>query len=77
MTGSHWTEADSNRAQEIWSEYQQQHDLTERAGQSAGIDPGSGCIWFGESIQDVIAHRDADGSEAPLFFIRVGSATYE
>ena len=76
MTVSHWTESDSNRAQEIWSEYVQQYDISKKVGQTAGIEPVSGCIWFGDSIQDVIAHRDADGSEAPLFFMRVGSATY-
>ena len=76
MAVSDWTEADSNRAQEIWSEYQQRHDVSEKQGQTAGIEPLSGCIWFGDSIQDVIAQRDADGSAAPLFFVRVGSATY-
>lgn len=76
MTASTWTEADSNRAQEIWSQYQQRHDLSAKVGQTAGIDPVSGRIWFGESIQDVIARRDADGSAAPLFFIRVGSEAY-
>lgn len=76
MTVSSWTQADSNRAQEIWSDYQQHHDLSEKAGQTAGIDPASGRIWFGQSIQDVIAQRDAAASEAPLFFVRVGSATY-
>jgi hypothetical protein len=76
MTVSNWTEADSKRAQEIWSEYQQHHDLAGKVGLTAGIDPVSGRIWFGDSIEDVIAERDADGSEAPLFFMRVGSATY-
>ncbi len=76
MTVSNWTEADSNRAQEIWAEYQQHHDLSEKVGETVGIDPASGCIWFGESVQDVIAQRDANGSETPLFFVRVGSATY-
>lgn len=76
MTVSKWTGADSNRAQQIWSEYQQHHDLSGQVGQTAGIDPTSGCIWFGESIQDVIAQRDADGSDSPLFFARVGSAAY-
>jgi hypothetical protein len=76
MTVSHWTEADSSRAQDIWSEYQEHHDLSGRVGQTAGIDPASGSIWFGDSIQAVIAQRDADGSESPLFFIRVGSPTY-
>jgi hypothetical protein len=61
---SNWTEAESSRAREIWSEYQQHHDMSERRGQTAGIDPVSGRIWFGDSIQDVIAQRDADGSVA-------------
>ena len=76
MTVSNWTEADSNRAKEIWSEYQRQHDLSDRVGQTAGIEPVSGRIWFGDSIQDVVAQRDADGSAAPLFFVRVGSTAY-
>ncbi len=76
MTVSNWTAADSNRAQEIWSDYQRHHDLSEKAGQTAGIDPASGQIWFGESIQDVIVQRDASSNDALLFFVRVGSATY-
>lgn len=76
MKVSNWTEADSSRAQEIWSEYQQLHDVSEKVGQTVGIDPVSGRVWFGDSIQDVIAQRDAAGSETPLFFVRVGSATY-
>lgn len=76
MTVSNWTEADSARAKEIWSEYLHEHDLSDRAGQTAGIEPASGCIRFGESIQDVVAQRDAEGSNAPMFFVRVGSSTY-
>jgi hypothetical protein len=76
MKVSNWTEADSSRAQEIWSEYQQLHDVSEKVGQTVGIDPVSGRVWFGDSIQDVIAQRDAAGSDTPLFFVRVGSATY-
>jgi hypothetical protein len=76
MSVSNWTEADSDRAREIWSDYQQHHDLSRRAGHTAGIDPVTGRVWLGESIQDVVSQRDADGSEAPLFFMRVGSSTY-
>ncbi len=76
MTVPNWTEADSDRARELWSDYQQHHDLSGRAGQTAGIDPVSGRIWFGDSIQDVVAQRDADATDAPLFFMRVGSSTY-
>jgi hypothetical protein len=76
MSVSTWSEADSKRAQQIWADYQKQHDVSEQAGQTGGIEPVSGCIWFGDSIQDVIAQRDAAGSGQPLFFVRVGSETY-
>ncbi len=76
MTVSNWPEADSNRARQIWSGYLQHHDLSGRAGQTAGIDPVSGRVWLGDSIQDVIGQRDANGSDAPLFFMRVGSSTH-
>jgi hypothetical protein len=74
---SNWTEEDSIRAQKIWSDYQKLHDLTSKVGQTAGVDPASGRVWFGESIQDVIAKQQESGvGEFPLFFMRVGSETY-
>jgi hypothetical protein len=76
MSVSSWTEGDSIRALEIWSEYQQCHDLSQRIGQTVGIEPVSRQVWFGDSIQDVVAQRDAAGSTAPLFFVRVGSVAY-
>lgn len=76
MPVSPWTETDSSRAKQIWSEYVRLHDLSRRTGQTAGIDPSTGHIWFGDSIRDVVAQRSAAGSDAPLFFERVGSVTY-
>jgi hypothetical protein len=76
MALSNWGEADSIKAKQIWAEYQKQHDLSDRIGQTAGIDPASGRIWFGESIQDIVCQRDAEGLHSPLFFERVGSETY-
>jgi hypothetical protein len=76
MTTSNWTTADSDRAQEIWADYQRQNDVSDKIGQTAGIDPVSERIWFGNSVQDVITQRDTEGFTAPLFFIRVGSPTY-
>ena len=73
---SPWKETDSLKAKQIWAAYQQQHDLSDRIGQTVGIDPASGRIWFGESIQDVVFQRDAEGLDTPLFFERVGSETY-
>jgi hypothetical protein len=76
MAVSAWTAAESCRAQELWSEYQRNHDLSGHEGQTVGIDPASGSLWLGDSIQDVIAQRDAAGNDAPLYFVRVGSETY-
>ena len=76
MMRSNWTEADSVKAKQIWKKYQHQHDLSNRTGQTAGIDPESGRIWFGESIRDIVTQRGAEGLNSPLFFERVGSETY-
>lgn len=76
MKVSDWAQVDTEWAEALWREYQQCHDLAERTGQTAGIDPAGGGIWFGASIQEVISQRDASGSEAPLYFVRVGSTTY-
>ena len=45
MKHSNWTEADSRNAKRIWAEYQKQHDITERIGQTAGIDPIFGSCY--------------------------------
>ncbi len=71
-----WTEADSVKAKQIWTKYQQQHDLSNRIGQTVGIEPQSGRIWFGSSIRDIVLKRDIEGLNSPLFFARVDSETY-
>lgn len=76
MRHSNWTEADSVKAKQIWTKYKQQYDLSDRTGQTAALDPKSGRIWFGESIQNIVTQRDAEGLKSPLFFERVGSETY-
>ena len=76
MKHSNWTEADSLNAKRIWVEYQKQHDITERIGQTAGIDPKSGRIWFGTSAIEIVECRRAEGLTSPLFFERVGFKTY-
>jgi hypothetical protein len=76
MPLAEWTESDSYKAKQIWIEYQRQHDLSARTGQTAGIDPQSGRIWFGESIPDIVSQRDAEGLDSLLFFQRIGSDTY-
>ncbi len=70
------TDDDSLKAKRIWLEYQRQHDVSSRIGQTAGIDPESGRIWFGDSILDVVSQRATEGLSGPLVFERVGSETY-
>ncbi len=76
MKPPHWSQADSREAKQIWDEYQKQHNLSDRIGQTAGIDPKSKRIWFGSSISDIVLQRNTEGLNSPLFFHRVGSETY-
>ena len=76
MVHSVWKAADSVKAKQIWMRYRKRHDLSERAGQTVGIDPEEGRLWFGDSIRDIVLQRDAEGLKSPLFFERVGSETY-
>jgi hypothetical protein len=75
-SASQWTAADTEKAQQIWVDYQREHDVSDRIGQAVGIEPHSGRLWFGESILEVVDQRDAEGIDAPLFFERVGFPTY-
>lgn len=76
MKNLNWEQADSRKAKQIWAEYQKQHNLLDRIGQTAGIDPKSRRIWFGTSIRDIVLRRSSEGLNSPLFFQRVGSETY-
>ncbi len=76
MAATAWTEDDTAIAKQIWAEYQQEHDLSGREGQTAGIDPKTGRIWFGESIADIVVQRDAESLDSPLRFERIGSEAY-
>ena len=71
-----WDPADSAKCKQIWDDYQQKHDLTAQHGQTAGIDPKTGRIWFGESIRDVVDQRAAEGLDSPFYLKRVGHQTY-
>ena len=71
-----WTAADSRKCKQIWADYQKQHDITERIGQTAGIDPKSGQIWFGDSALEIVKKREDEGLTSPLFFERVGYEAY-
>lgn len=76
MFTANWTQADTQRAHEIWADYIAHHNLSDRMGQTAGIDPVSGRIWFGQSAADIVKQMDAAAASVPLYFIRVGQETY-
>ena len=76
MKHPHWTQADSREAKQVWEEYKKQHNLSDRIGQTAGIDPKSRRIWFSSSIRDIVLQRNNEGLNSPIFFERVGSETY-
>ncbi len=76
MSASIWPEADTAKALQIWADYQRQHDVSALVGQTAGIDPVSGRIWFGESATDIWEQMEAEGIDTPLYYTRVGSDYY-
>ena len=73
---STWTDTDTARARQIWAEYQQQHDISDRLGQVAGIDPIGGRIWFGESAKDIVEQMTAEGINTLFYCVRVGFDYY-
>ena len=76
MSTSLGTGLDTSRAVQVWTEYQSHHDVTEHNGQTAGIDPISGRVWFGESIVDVVQQMETEGIAIPLYYVRVGYDYY-
>jgi hypothetical protein len=71
-----WTETDTERAKEVWREYQLHHDLSGRIGQAVGIDPESGEVHFGASAGEVVKRLAAEGRQPTLLFLRVGYNYY-
>ena len=59
MTQDTWTKTDTEKARQYWEAYQQRHDLSGQQGQTAGIDPASGRIWFGPSAKAIVAQLAA------------------
>jgi hypothetical protein len=75
MDAPRLTADDIAAAKTIWRDYQQEHDLSDRKGEMAGIDPTTGEVWLGEWITDIVDERDAKGLTSPLFFERIGYPT--
>lgn len=73
---TNWSAADTQRAIEIWTGYQAAHDVSDRLGQTAGIEPESGRVWFGTSAQDIAQQMEQSGERHPFYAVRVGSEHY-
>ena len=76
MTETNWSPAHLARAKQIWAEYLKEHDVSERLGQTAAIDPISGRVWFGDSATDIWRQQDAEGTRTPCYIVRVGKDYY-
>jgi hypothetical protein len=72
-----WTDSHTQRALEVWREYERTHDVTALHGKAVGIDPVSGRVWFGNYARDVAQAARADGVTARLLTIRVGLGYYQ
>ncbi|HUE72808.1 MAG TPA: hypothetical protein VMP01_18120 [Pirellulaceae bacterium] len=73
---TNWSEADTQRAIDIWTQYLAAHDVSDRVGQTAGIEPDSGRVWFGSSAQDIARQMEAAGGRHPFYAVRVGGEHY-
>ena len=76
MSAATMTDDDVKQAEEIWETYQRQHDVSGCKGQTVGIDPGTGHLWFGESIHEVVDRLKAENCFRPLYYVRVGYDHY-
>jgi hypothetical protein len=72
-----FTQADLERAQAVWDEYQKTHDLSAQHGQAAGVDPHTGEVFIGgRTTGELIDRLLAEGRWRPLVVWRVGFPYY-
>ncbi len=76
MAVAEWDAADTERAKQFWANYSSTNDVSNLRGQTAGIDPKTGRVWFGKSASDIVAQMDRSGEFTPLYFVRVGHDWY-
>ena len=73
---SQWSDEQIRAAKQVWEDYDNAHDLSDRKGQAAGIDPETGDVWLGDDIVDIVNNRRDEGLSSSLFFVRIGYPTY-
>jgi hypothetical protein len=58
-----WSDADSQKAQQIWAEYQKRNDVSPYLEKAVGIDPVTGSVLFGDSALDIVQRLRAKGAD--------------
>ena len=76
MSDGNVTDLDTERARQYWAQYQRQHDVSDRIGETVGIDPVTGRVWFGASAKDIVAQMEVEGVRMSLYFVRIGVDYY-
>ena len=71
-----WSDADTERAVAAWNSFLATHDVSGHIGKTAGIEPDSGKVWFGESAKDIARQMEQEGRRRPFYAVRVGSEVY-
>ncbi len=72
MNAAVWRPEYTERAQEFWRLYQQEHDVSGLQGKVAAIDPESGRIWIGNSGLEVAREVREDGLQTPVWLVTIG-----
>jgi hypothetical protein len=62
----------TERAKQIWAEYQTTHGVSALKGQVAAINPETGRVWIGPDGLDMIDRMEADAVVFPVYLVRVG-----
>ena len=76
MTPTTHQRLDTDKAKQIWSEYERTHDLSGMQLLAVGIDPETGEVHFGESMHEIGDRLEREGRFKPLFYRWVNDPYY-
>ena len=62
----------AERAVAAWQSYQQAHDVSAHADDAVAVDAGTGRVWFGSSVSDVMNRAKKLGVGDSLYVLRIG-----
>jgi hypothetical protein len=76
MTETSRATLDAEKAQQIWAEYERTHDLRGQERLAVGIDPDTGEVHFGKSLEDIGERLEREGRFKPLYYRWVNDPNY-